>query len=133
MTGAYLAGLSVAFLPTRSHIHTKIDSLRTYGMTNFYFMLGISVRPSLEDMRRLVGWSFLVAGLVVFVMPVVWFAASAVVGLRARTRFYICCIGNSLGEFGLIIQILCYYAKIFNHDTHIGHPYSTRVVLLDSC
>ena len=43
MVGSYFAGLSLAFLPSRVQIQNKVASLRGYGMTTFYFMMGIYV------------------------------------------------------------------------------------------
>jgi hypothetical protein len=50
--------------------------------------------------------SALLAGLVVLVMPFVWVASTRAVELRGRTRFYIACSGNSMGEFSLITQVI---------------------------
>jgi Kef-type K+ transport system membrane component KefB len=105
MAGAYFAGMALSFLPTRSHIESKISSLKTFGMTNFYFMLGVSLHLDAAALRRLGPSSALVAGLVAFVMPAVWVASTRAVRLRGRTRAYIGCVSNSMGEFSLIIQV----------------------------
>ena len=55
--GAYFAGMSLAFLPTRSHIASKISSLQGFGMINFYFMLGVSLHIDAPSFRRLAPWS----------------------------------------------------------------------------
>jgi Kef-type K+ transport system membrane component KefB len=89
MAGAYFAGMSLSFLPTRSHIESKIASLKGFGMTNFYFMLGISVHIDAGALRRLGPYSALVAALVVLVIPAVWVVATGPIGLRGRTRAYI--------------------------------------------
>ena len=103
--GAYFAGMSLAFLPTRSHIESKISSLKGFGMISFYFMLGISLHLDAASFSRLAPLSALVAALVAFAMPAVWVAATRVVRLRGRTRSYIGCVSNSMGEFSLIVQV----------------------------
>ena len=44
MIGSYFAGFSLSCLPYRHQIEHKISSLRGYGMTTFYFLLGIYVQ-----------------------------------------------------------------------------------------
>jgi Kef-type K+ transport system membrane component KefB len=120
MAGAYLAGLSLSILPTRTHIASKIASLRGFGMTNFYFMLGIAVHLDGASLRRLAPPAALLAALVLLAMPAASVLATRSVPLRGRTRFYVATAGGCMGELSLIVQILALQAGIFDRDTHIG-------------
>ena len=48
-------------------IQNKIASLRAYGMTTFYFMMGIYVSIRADFFEKNFGWSILITLLVVFV------------------------------------------------------------------
>lgn len=119
MIGSYFAGLSLSFLPSRHQIEHKISSLRGYGMTTFYFMMGIYVHIDGEFFVKNFGWSILFTLIVVFVGPVVIWVMGWLVGLQSRTTVYTSLLSNSLGETTLTLQVLAYQAGIFDRDVFL--------------
>lgn len=119
MIGSYFAGLSLSFLPSRHQIEHKISSLRGYGMTTFYFMMGIYVHIDGTFFEKNFGWSVLFTLIVVVVGPVVIWVMGWVAGLTSRTTVYTSLLSNSLGETTLTLQVLAYQAGIFNKDVFL--------------
>lgn len=119
MIGSYFAGLSLSFLPSRHQIEHKISSLRGYGMTTFYFMMGIYVHIDGSFFEKSFGWSLLFTLIVVFVGPVVIWFMGWVAGLTSRTTVYTSLLSNSLGETTLTLQVLAYQAGIFNKEVFL--------------
>ena len=117
MVGSYLAGLSLSFLPSRHQIENKISSLRGFGMTTFYFMMGIYVHIDGSFFGKHFAWSLLFTGLVVCVAPIVIWIMGGLAGLTSRTTVYTSLLSNSLGETTLTLQVLAYQAGIF--DKHV--------------
>ena len=71
MIGSYYAGLSLSQLPSKVQIISKISSLRGFGMTVFYFMMGIYVHLDEAFFREgFICWSLLIASLNVLVAPI---------------------------------------------------------------
>lgn len=112
MVGSYFAGLSLAFLPSQVQIQNKIASLRAYGMTTFYFMMGIYVAPDGAFFRNNFGWSILITLIVVFVSPVGIWVMGWAIGLKSRTTVYTSLLSNSLGETTLTLQVFARQAGI---------------------
>ena len=133
MIGSYFAGLSLSFLPSRHQIEHKISSLRGYGMTTFYFMMGIYVHIDGKFFEKNFGWSILFTLIVVFVAPVVIWVFGWVAGLQSRTTVYTSLLSNSLGETTLTLQVLAYQAGIFDRDVFLVLVVSTLISINLCC
>ena len=104
MAGAYLAGASLAQLPTRHLIINKIASLRGYGMTTFYFMMGIYVHLDAKYWQENVYWSILISVVNVAVTPLLMMPLGFGCGLKSRTTLNVALLSNSLGETTLTLR-----------------------------
>jgi len=114
MTGAYLAGLSLSQLPYRVQIENKISSLQTFGMTLFYFMLGIYVKLDVEFFQESFGVVCLVTVVQVVVTPLWTWVIGSRVGLKSRTTIYTSLLCNSMGETTLTLQVQAFQAGVFS-------------------
>jgi len=111
LVGSYVAGLSLSLLPSRVQIQNKVASLRGFGMTIFYFMMGIYVHLSADFFRTNFALSLLVTGLNVIISPLFIWAMGYVAGLKSRTTIYTSFLSNSLGETTLTLQVLPFHPK----------------------
>jgi hypothetical protein len=127
------ASRSLSFLPSRHQIEHKISSLRGYGMTTFYFMMGIYVHIDGSFFEKNFGWSILFTGIVVFVGPVVIWVMGWIAGLTSRTTVYTSLLSNSLGETTLTLQVLAYQAAIFDKDVFLVLVVSTLMSINLCC
>jgi len=87
MIGSYFAGLSLSFLPSRHQIEHKISALRSYGMTTFYFMMGIYVQIDASFFESNFAWSIIFTLIVVFVGPVVIWVMGVWLGYSRERLF----------------------------------------------
>ena len=75
-----------------------------FGMTTFYFMMGIYVHIDGKFFEKNFGWSILFTLIVVFVAPVVIWIFGWLAGLQSRTTIYTSLLSNSLVPI-LLLQI----------------------------
>ena len=117
LAGAYIAGLSLSFHPSRVQINSKIQALRTLGRILFCFSTGIvaNVKGHLFVGQNF-GWAVLIAVLVVLVQPIFmifccWFAC-----LKCRSTVYTALLHNSLGERSIIVMVVAQRAGVFSEE-----------------
>ena len=90
MVGSFFAGLSLSVLPSRVQIINKVASLRGYGMTTFYFMMGIYVHLKADFFKTNFGFSIAVTVLNVFGTPVIITLLGYFAGLKVRLAISSC-------------------------------------------
>jgi len=133
MMGAYLAGLSLSFLPFQAQILEKIASLKAFGTTLFYFMLGVYVNVDARFFQQNFGWSVLVTVLVVLVCPLGFWVMGWCAGLKARTVVKASLLFNNLGETTLTLQVLGYQSGIFSADVFLVLVAASTMSIALSC
>jgi len=132
--GAYFAGTSLATLPSRHQINHKISSLRGFGMTTFYFMMGIYVKLDGDFATSgLIWWSFLISAMNVLVSPVIMMLFGFSAKLKTRTALSVSLLSNSLGESTLTLQVLAFEAGIFTRETFLVLVISTLLSVVMCC
>ena len=118
VVGAYIAGVSLSFLPSRVQIYSKISSLRGLGTTLFFFMLGVHVHIDGEIFNHVFSWAVFITFLVSCVQPVLMILMGWVSGLKSRTIVYTALLHNSLGKKALILMGLAERSGVFNRDIY---------------
>ena len=79
-------------LDARGTWHGQVASLRGFGMTIFYFMMGIYVHLHVDFFRENFGYSVLVTGLNVLVTPLIVWLMGYICGLKCRTTIHTRCL-----------------------------------------
>jgi hypothetical protein len=93
---------------------SQVASLKGYGMTTFYFMMGIYVHLNGEFFRTNFGFSVLVSFINVVMTPIIIVMFSWLCGVKARTAIYTSLLSNSLGETTLTLQVLSPAPALFS-------------------
>ena len=95
----------------------QVASLRSFGMTVFYFMMGIYIHIDADFFKARFGWSVLVTLINVLVSPIFVWLMAYLCRLKTRTTIITGMLCNSLGETTLTLQVVAYEAGIFSRDT----------------
>lgn len=102
--GGFLAGLALANSAENFHIVAKMRALRDFFIVIFFVMLGLEM--TFENIGSVIVPAIILSLFVLIGKPIITMIATATVGYRKRTSFF---VGSSLGqisEFGLIILFL---------------------------
>lgn len=112
--GAFLAGISLAFLPYTVEIESKISSLRDFFATIFFVLLGMQIQFTTTS-----EWIFPVVLVSVFVLvgnPLIVFLIASVLGFKSRTSFFSGIAIAQISEFSLIFILLARSMKLVTQD-----------------
>lgn len=102
--GGFLAGLALANSAENFHIVAKMRALRDFFIVIFFVMLGLEM--TFDNIGSVLVPAIILSLFVLIGKPIITMLATATVGYRKRTSFF---VGSSLGqisEFGLIILFL---------------------------
>jgi len=142
--GAFFSGISIASLPYRLEIEKKCEPLRAFGVTLFFFMLGIDLNFTLESLGQAMPYSILISAVTLIVSPIIMWGLGYLSGIKARTAFFNGIIVNQISEFGLILGQTANRVGIFDESAYqiitvsmlitflfssIGHTQADRIFL----
>jgi Kef-type K+ transport system membrane component KefB len=102
--GAFIAGVSLANLPFRVELESRVGPLRDFFSILFFVALGMQISLSgLENHVKL--FLFLIVGAFV-IKPLITFVLLRITGYRQRTSFISALALAQLSEFSIIISVL---------------------------
>lgn len=112
--GALLAGVSLSFLPYNFEISFRIKSLRDFFLPVFFAVLGGQLVFSTGVHVLLT--TALLAGIVLFVFPILVTGLLLAFGYRAHTSFQAGAVIGQVSEFSFILMGLAYSAGLIRHE-----------------
>ncbi|EKX43282.1 hypothetical protein GUITHDRAFT_110696 [Guillardia theta CCMP2712] len=128
--GAFYAGVSVAALPYRLQIETKVEPIKAFGVVLFFFILGIDLHLTPEGLREAAPMAVAVALLTVFVLPSLMWLCGMMAGVDGRSAFLIGNTINQVSEFSLIIASLAKGYGVFDEKIFMIITLGTLITLL---
>lgn len=109
---AFLAGVSIAQLPYKMHIETKMEPIKSLGVAIFFISLGLKLEIDQRMLDSLpVGLGLAVIQLVA-TLPL-FMGLGVLAGLKAHNVFMLGLLMNQISEFSLILCTLCVRAEVF--------------------
>lgn len=108
--GAFLGGVSIAMLPYRKHIESKIKPLRDFFLILFFVTLGLQFE--VNDIGNYLPLILFVTIFTLFVKPTIIFFSVLLTGFKKRTAFLSSMYLSQLSEFSLILLGSVYAIKL---------------------
>jgi Kef-type K+ transport system membrane component KefB len=99
--GAFLAGISLSFLPYNSEIISKITPLRDFFLIIFFVVLGLHVE--LSNLTKLIIPALIISIFILIVKPIIFFLLMWFFGYTRRTSFLLSTSMAQISEFSLIV------------------------------
>lgn len=109
---AFLAGVSIAQLPYKMHIETKMEPIKSLGVAIFFISLGLGLEVNQKMLEALpIGLGLAVFTL--FATLPLFMLLGVLAKLKAHNVFMLGLLMNQISEFSLILCTLCVKAKVF--------------------
>jgi hypothetical protein len=118
--GAFWAGVSMASLPYKLEIEKKVEGIKMFGVVLFFITLGFDLQFTADEFMAAVPNAAVLAGLVVFISPLVFFPLAALSGLPGSIAFYTGFVVNQISEFSIIIALSAQKLHIFSYETYFA-------------
>ena len=109
---AFLAGVSIAQLPYKMHIETKMEPIKSLGVAIFFISLGLQLEVDQKMIDSLpIGFGLAIFTLVA-TLPL-FIGLGYLAKLKAHNVFMMGLLMNQISEFSLILCTLCVRAQVF--------------------
>ena len=109
---AFLAGVSIAQLPYKMHIETKMEPIKSLGVAIFFISLGFKL-PLDKKMLESLPLGFGLAIFTLFATLPLFMGLGYLAKLKAHNVFMMGLLMNQISEFSLILCTLCVRAGVF--------------------
>ncbi len=103
-SGALIAGVALASLPTRREISARLSPLRDFFIVAFFIFLGSQLQ--LEDITAVLPMALMLSILVLIGNPLILMALMGYLGYRKKTSFQTGLVTAQISEFSLIFIAL---------------------------
>ena len=112
--GAFIAGISLAFLPYSIEIESKISSLRDFFATIFFVILGMQINFTTTSEWT---WPIIIVSLFVLIgNPLIVFLITSLLGFKSKTSFYSGIAIAQISEFSLIFILMANNLHLVPND-----------------
>ena len=108
---AFLAGVSIAQLPYKMHIETKMEPIKSLGVAIFFLSLGLQLEVN-QKMVEALPIGFGLAIFTLFATLPLFMGLGYLAKLKAHTVYMLGLLMNQISEFSLILCTLCVRAEV---------------------
>ena len=108
---AFLAGVSIAQLPYKMHIETKMEPIKSLGVAIFFITLGLKLEVN-QKMVEMLPIGFALAVFTIFATLPLFILLGTLAKLKAHNVFMLGLLMNQISEFSLILCTLCVRAGV---------------------
>jgi len=109
---AFLAGVSLAQLPYKMHIETKMEPIKSLGVAIFFISLGLKLELN-QKMVESLPIGFALAIFTLFATLPLFMGLGFLAKLKSHNVFMLGLLMNQISEFSLILCTLCVRAGVF--------------------
>ena len=110
---AFLAGVSIAQLPYKMHIETKMEPIKSLGVAIFFISLGLKLKVD-QTMLESLPIGFGLALFTIFATLPLFMVLGMIARLKSHNIFMMGLLMNQISEFSLILCTLCVRAGVLD-------------------